>query len=96
MQYAGPVKGPPVVAELAKIAQVLRDMKSRQSFVDDPKAALDRAGVNMKAVPSSVVDTLSGMSQDELGAVIRFNDALVEGGLVTEAPEPDGARVSFF
>jgi len=92
------MKGSAVVSELAKMAEVLRESGTRNSFMEDPKGALERAGVNTAAIPSSVLDTLSGMTDEELGVVVRFNDALVNAGVVIEGPddEPDGGRVGFF
>jgi hypothetical protein len=101
MEKGGPIKGSPIVAQLAKLAHVLRDTEARRSFTEDPSGALARAGVDMEALPSSVVETLSSMSHDEIAAVIRFNDALIDAGLVVEGPDepgPDqyGGRVGFF
>lgn len=101
MGQGGRGMGPPVVAELAKIARVLREMESRQSFKQNPRGALQSAGVDMGMVPSSVVDMLSGMSEDELATVMRFHDALCEAGLKMDAPNdasgrPDGGAVCFF
>ena len=99
METSEPVKGPAFVGELAKVARVIRDPETRRSFKGDRKGALDRAGVDMGAMPSSVIDTLSGMTPDELAAVIRFNDAMVDGGLSVVAEgsgKPGGDRVAFF
>jgi hypothetical protein len=100
MEHSEPLKGSAVVAELAKLARLLRDPETRKSFMGDSKAALQGGGVEMSAIPTSVLDTLSGMSHDELAAVIRFNDALVDAGLYVEAEggygKPDAGVVGFF
>jgi hypothetical protein len=99
MQTSEPLKGPAMVGELAKVARVLRDLESRKAFKGDPRGALNRAGVDMGAIPSSIIDTLSGMTPDQLEAIIRFNDAGVDGGLSVVAEgsgKPGGDRVAFF
>lgn len=98
MESSGAIPGPEWVAELGKIAGALGDEALRRSFKADPRGSLEKAGVDMSMVPSSIVDVLSGMSVDELAALMRFNDVLVRAGLVVEPPGgyPDGGRVGFF
>jgi hypothetical protein len=97
MENQGPLKGPPVVADLAKVAQVLRDMEGRE-FEEDRDRAFAGIGVDLSALPAPVVELLSQMSPEELSAVIRFNDALVQAGLVVEPPyeEPGAGPLGFF
>lgn len=98
MEDQGALKGPPVAAELAKVAQALRDMEGRKSSEEDRGRAFAGIGVDMSALPAPVVKLLSEMSPEELSAVIRFNDALVEAGMVVEPPyeEPGAGPLGFF
>jgi hypothetical protein len=96
MENTGPLRGSPVVGELAKVAQVLRQTETKKSFRQDRKSALEQAGVDLNAIPSSVMDTLGGMSDDELATVIRFNDALVDAGFAVEGPSEGPGKVCFF
>jgi hypothetical protein len=93
-----PIQGPPATAELAKIAGVLADEAQRTSFTGDPRGTLEKAGVDLSIVPSTVVEVLSSMSPNELAAWSRLCEALVDAGFEVEPPEMEQGwgRVCFF
>jgi hypothetical protein len=95
MEQAGHLKGPRFVADLSKVSDVIRDMELRKSFMQDPIATLERAGCDVSQLSRDVIDTLSGMTDQELDAVIRFHDALCDADYIVEAESGDG-RVCFF
>jgi hypothetical protein len=84
-------------AELAKVAAVVADKAQHASLKEDPRGTLEKAGVNMNMVPESIVTALRDMTPDQLDALSRFNQALIDAGFVIGAPDDVGwGRVGFF
>jgi hypothetical protein len=95
MAQKGPHERSQLVAELAKVIQVIEAPDQRKSFTENPTRALERVGVNLQIIPSEVVDTLAGLSYEELGLLSRICDGFARAGLVM-GEFPDGGRVCFF
>ena len=72
-----------VVTDIAR--KVLADPEMRRTFADDPRATLQRAGIDAEAVPDRLLETLTGLSYDELGVVARMNETLVDIGFTSES-----------
>jgi hypothetical protein len=75
---------------LAKLDELIRDPQSRQQFHEDPYATLQNARVELEDVPPNVLQTLTEMTLEELGALADLDAALAEAGLF------DGNRVYKF
>ena len=96
MTQGGPDERAELVAELAKVAQLIAEPDQRKSFTGgDLPGTLDAAGVNLQIVPKEVVDTLAGLSDEELALLSRIGDSFARAGLVIGGP-PEGRRVWFF
>jgi hypothetical protein len=80
--------------ELAKLADLIADPVQRKAFDSDPDGTLDRSDVNPEAIPENVLNTLKGLSQQELRLVARLNSRLIESGLSVDVA--DGRRISCF
>ncbi len=95
MAEIGPDERPAVVAELAKVIQIIADPDQRRTFAGDASGTLEVAGVNLQALPKEVIDTLTGLSYEELGLLSRVCESFAGAGLVL-GELPDGGRVCFF
>jgi hypothetical protein len=91
----GPDERSELVAELAKVIQVIGEPDQRKSLTADLAGTLEGAGVNLQIVPKEVVDTLAGLSDEELALLSRIGDSFVSSGLVL-GETPYGGRVWFF
>jgi hypothetical protein len=83
------------VAELAKIVDIIGDPDQRKAFAADTEGTLEIAGVNLEVIPREVVDTLAGLSYEEVGLLSRISESFAGAGLAL-GEHPDGGRVSFF
>jgi hypothetical protein len=90
-----PAERAEVVAELAKIVEIIGDPGQRKAFAADTEGTLETAGVNLEVIPKEVVDTLAGLSHQELGLLSRISESFADAGLAM-GEVPDGGRVSFF
>ena len=95
MAQTGPVERSAQVAELAKIVDIIGDPDQRKTFAADTEGTLEIAGVNLEVIPGEVVDTLAGLSYEELGLLSRISESFAGAGLAL-GENPDGGRVSFF
>jgi hypothetical protein len=91
----GPDERAELVAELAKVVQLIAEPDQRKSFTGDLAGTLDAAGVNLQIIPKEVVDTLAGLSDEELALLSRVGDSFASAGLVL-GEIPSGGRVWFF
>jgi hypothetical protein len=74
-------KDPNVYEAVARLhSEVLADTAKRQSFADDSMGALAEAGIAADDIPAKLLETLSGLSFEELSVVARVNEALMEEG----------------
>lgn len=80
--------------ELAKFVDLIADPVQRKAFDSDPDGTLDRSDVNPEAIPENVLNTLKGLSQQELRLVARLNFRLIESGLSIDVG--DGRSLSCF
>jgi hypothetical protein len=92
---AGPDKRSELVAELAKVIQLIAEPGQRKSFTGDSGGPLKGAGVNLQIIPKEVVDTLADLSDEELALLSRVGDSFAKAGLVMGG-RPEGRRVWFF
>jgi hypothetical protein len=83
------------VAELAKVVEIIGDADQRKALAGDTEGTLEIAGVNLEVIPREVVDTLAGLSYEELGLLSRIGESFADAGL-TMGEFPDGGRVCFF
>jgi hypothetical protein len=91
----GPYERSELLAELAKVIQLIAAPDQRKSFTGDSRGTLEKAGVNLEVIPKEVVDTLAELSYDELALLSRIGESFARAGLVLE-DLPDGGRVWFF
>jgi hypothetical protein len=90
-----PAERSALVAELAKVAEIIGDPDQRKALAGDTERTLETAGVNLSVIPGEVVDTLAGMSFEELGLLSRIGESLAGAGLAM-GEFPKGMRVWFF
>ncbi len=95
MAYVDPGERQAVVTELAKVIQIIEDPDQRRTFLEDPNGTLEKQGVDVGIVPRQVVDTLGGLSFDELGLISRVSGDFASAGLALGEYER-GGRVCFF
>jgi hypothetical protein len=91
----GPAERSEQVAELAKVVEIIGDPDQRKAFAGDTEGTLEIAGVNLEIIPREVVDTLAGLSYEELGLLSRIGESFAHAGLAM-GEFPDGGRVCFF
>jgi hypothetical protein len=65
-------------------SKVLASAALRKSFAADPLGTLERAGIDIRAIPERILDTLAELSYEELGVVARVNQTLIESGIAAE------------
>lgn len=75
------------IQELEKLVRVISSPGTRRSFLKDAEGTLQKAGVNVGALPKSVVDSLAELSPAELRLVSHLNATLVDAGF--KAPDSD-------
>lgn len=73
-----PQPKPEETAALREISARLDSPAFRRSFSSDPYRALERAGIDPTHVPGNILDALSDLSPEELGAIQRVNGRLSE------------------
>ena len=66
---------------VSKLGKHLKDESFRTSFAQDQSQALSDAGINEKALPSGILDTLSNCSPQELATLASVRGALEEAGV---------------
>jgi len=64
------------ISELVK--KVLVPPELRQAFLSDPRGTLQRAGIDADKIPPGILETLSGMSYEELSAVAGIGQGVAE------------------
>jgi len=79
--------------ELQKLAGLIADPVQRKAFAADPNGTLDLSDVNPEAIPEEVLDTLKGLSQEELRLLASFNATLIDAGLSVDVGK--GNRIGF-
>ncbi len=84
-----------LVSELAKLIEIIQDSPQRRTFLEDPRGTLEKHGVDLDVVPEKVLDTLGGLSYEELGVVVKVCEDFAEAGLTLGEFER-GGRVCFF
>lgn len=76
--------------QLAELLEcVLEEPSRRRAFRKDYAAAADAAGVDISAIPESVLKTLADLSGSELRLLAEINHQLVESGLGIDFPDED-------
>jgi hypothetical protein len=95
MTQGGPDERAELVAELAKVVQLIAEPDQRKSFTGDLAGTLDAAGVNLQIIPKEVVDTLAELSDEELALLSRVGERFASAGLVL-GDVPYGGRLWFF
>ena len=78
-QYGGGGGG-----HVAKLGENLADPDFRNSFAEDHSQALKDAGIDEEALPDGVVGALRNCQPEELAAVARVRNALMEAGVARE------------
>jgi hypothetical protein len=66
--------------EIAKLGDVISNPELRKSFANDPHGTLQNAGIDKDQIPSEVMDTLSGLTPDELAVLDRVRTSLHSAG----------------
>jgi hypothetical protein len=66
---------------VSKLGEHLKDENFRTSFARDQSQALSDAGINEKALPSGILDTLSNCSPQELATLASVRGALEDAGV---------------
>ena len=95
MAQTGPDERAALVAELAKVVEIIGDPEQRKACAADTEGTLEIAGVNLDVIPGEVVDTLAGLSYEELGLLSRIGESFAGAGLAM-GEFPKGMRVCFF
>ncbi len=62
--------------ELKKLGEVISDANRRKKFAADPSKALADEGINPAGIPAGVLNTLSGLSAEELRLLADVNASL--------------------
>jgi hypothetical protein len=91
----GPAEREALVAELAKVVEIIGNPEQRKACAGDTEGTLELAGVNLEVIPGEVVDTLAGLSYEELGLLSRICESFADAGLAL-GEFPKGMRVCFF
>lgn len=60
------------------VNEVLVPPEMRQAFLSDPGGTLERAGIEADKLPPGILETLSGMSYEELSAVAGIGQGVAE------------------
>lgn len=76
-------------AELKKLADLITDPVQRKAFASDPDGVLAESDVNPDLIPQPVLDTLKGLSQEELRLLQRLHASLLASGLSVEVSGGD-------
>ena len=66
---------------VSKLGEHLKDESFRTSFAQDQSQALSDAGINEKALPSGILETLSNCSPQELATLASVRGALEDAGV---------------
>jgi len=92
METGDPVDVAATQGAMNQLAAHLGELEFRNSFVADPYAAIEAIGVDAGALPPGLVDTLGGMSPDQLQMISSVQSEIA--GTVAELPE--WAKVCIF
>ena len=92
MEAGGPIDVAATQAAMNQLAAHLGELEFRNSFLADPYAAIEGIGVDAGALPPGLIDTLGGMSHDQLQLISIVQPELA--GTVEELPE--WAKVCIF
>lgn len=87
------MRSPVDTKELEKVMRMISEPSSRGKFKRDAKGALREAGVTEGAIPDELVDTLNGMSAEELEVIAKLNTTMVQLGLTAEGSSYLGRAV---
>ena len=68
----------------AKLGERLGDDDFRESFAQDQSQALKDAGIDEEALPDGVLDALRSCQPEELAAVAKVRNALMNAGVARE------------
>lgn len=60
------------------VKKVLVPPEMRRAFQSDPRGTLERAGIEADKLPPDILETLSGMSYEELSAVAGIGQGVAE------------------
>jgi hypothetical protein len=74
----------PEGSPVAKLADYMTDEDFRNSFASDHHQALSRVGLEPSEVPAGILEALKDCSVDELRALSRMRNALVDAGVSRE------------
>ena len=86
---------------IGTLAEALKDPGNRESFVSDPEALLREHGIDSAFLPPGAVESLVAMGPEELEAISKYSDKLIEAGFYLEATAGGAGaqqdpRISFF
>lgn len=76
-----PPQSDPALNEFAKFANAIGDPQVRRAFDKDPLGTLKDQGVNVGALPQSVVDFLTDLSYEELRMLANLQQTMVDADL---------------
>ncbi|MGH2572038.1 MAG: hypothetical protein ACRDGU_00865 [Actinomycetota bacterium] len=86
-----------MASEVAKLAQIIGQADTRQSFKSDMDGTLATAGVRRDRLPPQALDTLNGMTIEELQLLAGISQRFIDAGLSIDVPvETQRYRVMFF
>jgi len=71
--------------EVEKLAEALQAGPFRAAFSHDPEGAMDGAGIDASLIPAEFIDTLKGLSLQELGVISRTTRELRDKGMHHES-----------
>jgi hypothetical protein len=69
---------------VAQLAEYMTDEDFRSAFASDHQQALEKKGINVSDVPSGVLEALKDCSVDELRALSKVRNALIDADVPDE------------
>jgi hypothetical protein len=69
---------------VAQLAEHMTDEDFRNAFASDHQQALEKKGIDVSDVPSGVLEALKDCSVDELRALSKVRNALIDAGVPDE------------